>query len=210
MPTCKRAVEAAAAATDLAGAALRTPVGPARSDLELHVVAEAREAIAGLRAIASGASASSYQGAAAFVETLQSLETHVRTGVAYEDDYAAAVRALESVDSALACPDRASVRTAAGRLSPEAVQVVVRESFARFRDCYEKALAKTPDLHGRIAVKFVIDRGGAVATAADDRSDLPDPAVVACVVREFGSLQFPRPRGGMLTVFYPIQFSPED
>jgi hypothetical protein len=63
---------------------------------------------------------------------------------------------------------------------------------------------------GRVTVKFVIDRSGAVSLTANDRSDLPDQVVVNCVVRGFGNLSFPQPDGGMVTVVYPIMFSPGD
>jgi hypothetical protein len=58
-------------------------------------------------------------------------------------------------------------------------------------------------------VKFVIDRGGAVALATDGGSDIPDDAVRRCVITAFSNLSFPAPESGMLTVAYPIVFSPE-
>ena len=48
----------------------------------------------------------------------------------------------------------------------------------------------------------------AVAMTADGGSDIPDSAVVQCVVRGFGNLSFPQPEGGMVTVVYPIMFNP--
>lgn len=95
-----------------------------------------------------------------------------------------------------------------GRLPPEAVQRVVRQNFGRFRVCYEDHLRASPSLAGRVAVKFVIDREGSVATAQDGGSDLPDTDTVACVVRAFSGLSFPKPEGGIVTVLYPLVFSP--
>ena len=95
-----------------------------------------------------------------------------------------------------------------GRLPPEIIQRTVRQNFGRFRFCYQQGLQTDPGLRGRVTVKFVIDRSGAVATAADGGSDLPDQGVVHCVVRGFGNLSFPQPEGGMVTVAYPILFSP--
>ena len=54
-----------------------------------------------------------------------------------------------------------------GRLPPETIRAVVRESFTSFRACYEKALAKDPKLEGRVAVRFLIDLDGSVAYAGD-------------------------------------------
>ena len=95
-----------------------------------------------------------------------------------------------------------------GRLPPEVIQRIVRQSFGRFRLCYENGLRTSPELSGRVTVKFVIDRSGAVSTAADGGSDLPDPKVIDCIVRGFGNLLFPQPEGGIVTVIYPILFTP--
>jgi hypothetical protein len=97
-----------------------------------------------------------------------------------------------------------------GRLPPEVIQRIVRQNFGRFRLCYENGMRSNPNLQGRVAVKFVIDRSGAVSMTADGGSDLPDQSVVQCVVRGFGNLSFPQPEGGMVTVVYPIIFNPGD
>jgi hypothetical protein len=98
----------------------------------------------------------------------------------------------------------------AGRIAPEKIQQVVREKFGPFRICYEKGLARNQNLQGRVTVKFIIQRDGSVFRASDAGSDLPDPDVIACVVRGFGELKFPKPDGGIVTVVYPIQFNPGD
>jgi hypothetical protein len=95
-----------------------------------------------------------------------------------------------------------------GRLPPEAVQRIIRQNFGRFRLCYEKALVHTPALSGRVSVRFVIGRDGSVSSVSDGGSSMPDPAVVTCVVRAFYNLSFPQPEGGIVTVTYPIVFSP--
>jgi hypothetical protein len=97
-----------------------------------------------------------------------------------------------------------------GRLPPEVIQRIVRQNFGRFRLCYENGLKGNPTLSGRVSVKFVIDRSGAVSTASDGGSELPDQGVIGCVVRGFGNLSFPQPEGGIVTVVYPIIFSPGD
>jgi hypothetical protein len=94
-----------------------------------------------------------------------------------------------------------------GRLPPEAVQRVVRQSFGRLRACYEAGLLRSPDLEGRIAVKFVIDRDGQVAMASTAESTLGDASVAACVARAYESMSFPRPEGGIVTVVYPVVFT---
>lgn len=94
-----------------------------------------------------------------------------------------------------------------GRLPPEAVQRVVRQNFGRFRACYENGLKRNPSLSGRVTTSFVIARDGAVSTAMDGGSDLPDEQVKSCVVHAFAGLSFPQPDNGIVTVTYPIVFS---
>jgi len=96
-----------------------------------------------------------------------------------------------------------------GRLPPEAIQRIIRQNFGRFRGCYEQGLFKNPTLAGRVTVRFVIGRDGAVSSVADGGSDVPDRAMVGCVVRAFYGLSFPQPEGGVVNVAYPIVFSPE-
>jgi hypothetical protein len=104
---------------------------------------------------------------------------------------------------------RYATPTTNGRLASEVIQRVVRLNDGRYRACYETGLRTDPGLQGRVTVKFVIDRTGAVAVAADGGSDIPDEGVRRCVVASFLSLSFPSPESGSVTVVYPIAFSPE-
>ena len=88
------------------------------------------------------------------------------------------------------------------------VQRIVRQNFGRFRMCYENGLKNNPTLAGRVAVRFVIGRDGAVASVGNGGSDLPDSSVVNCIVRSFSGLSFPAPDGGIVTVTYPISLAP--
>lgn len=95
-----------------------------------------------------------------------------------------------------------------GRLPAEVIQRIVRQNFGRFRMCYEQGLTRNPNLEGRVAVRFVIGRDGAVSNVGNGGSDIPDSGVVSCVVQAFYGLGFPQPEGGIVTVTYPIMFSP--
>jgi outer membrane biosynthesis protein TonB len=88
------------------------------------------------------------------------------------------------------------------------IQRVVRQSFGRFRGCYEDGLRTNPNLEGRVTARFVIARDGSVATVQSGGTDLPDPRVVSCVLRAYSSLTFPSPKNGIVTVTYPLTFSP--
>jgi len=95
-----------------------------------------------------------------------------------------------------------------GRLPPEVIQRIVRQNFGRFRLCFENGLRNNPNLQGRVSVRFVIGRDGAVSQVQNGGSDMPDGGVVSCTVRAFYGLSFPQPEGGIVTVTYPIMFSP--
>ncbi len=103
---------------------------------------------------------------------------------------------------------RMGVPVMSGRLPPEIIQRVVRQNFGRFKACYESGMRNNPSLQGRVAVRFVIGHDGAVSSVANGGSDLPDAGVVSCVTRAFYGLSFPQPENGIVTVTYPIVFSP--
>ena len=98
--------------------------------------------------------------------------------------------------------------TVNGRLPPEVIQRIVRQNFGRYRLCYTTGLRSNPNLQGRVATRFVIDRDGSVKSTQDAGSDMPDQNVTNCVVRAFGNLSFPQPEGGIVTVVFPLIFTP--
>ena len=106
-----------------------------------------------------------------------------------------------------------------GRLPPTEIQHAVRSRFGGLRKCYEDGLRRDPNLAGRLVVRFVIGRDGKVTAVAEGGlpgSSPPSPAsapfpvraVVSCVLRDFEKFTFPAPVGGIVTVVYPIVFSP--
>jgi len=103
---------------------------------------------------------------------------------------------------------RPGVGTVSGHLPPEVVQRIVRQNYGRFRQCYENGLRTNPNLTGRVTARFVIGREGSVTNVQNGGSDLPDSGVVSCVVSAFYGVSFPTPEGGIVTVSYPIMFSP--
>jgi hypothetical protein len=94
-----------------------------------------------------------------------------------------------------------------GRIPPQVVQRIVRQNFGRFRLCYQQGLAQNPSLEGRIPVRFVIGRDGAVSNVSA-LGGFPDSKVQSCVQSAFYGLSFPAPEGGVVKVTYPLMFSP--
>ena len=120
----------------------------------------------------------------------------------------------EDPQSRVACESMATtgVVFVAGEISTTAhidIQRVVRDNFGRFRGCYEAGLRDNPALEGRVITRFAIDRQGVVTMVQDGGSTLPNPGVVACVLRSFYSLSFPEHQGGIVTVVYPLALRPD-
>jgi hypothetical protein len=87
------------------------------------------------------------------------------------------------------------------------IQKVVRQNYGRFRMCHEEGLSRGA-LEGRVTIRFTIGRGGVVSDVQDSGSDIPDGQTVACVAAAYRGMVFPKPIGGIVTVIYPIMFSP--
>jgi hypothetical protein len=74
--------------------------------------------------------------------------------------------------------------------------------------CYERGLGTNPNLEGRVTVRFAIGQDGTVTHAANGGSDLPDAGVVSCVIQTMYGVSFPQPKDGIVSVTYPLMFSP--
>lgn len=94
-----------------------------------------------------------------------------------------------------------------GALDPEAVQRVLRPSWAVFVGCYEAALVRDPHLTGRVVTRFVIGVDGG-PTQVQSSADPPpgDPGLLDCVAKEIGRQPFPPPKRGTAAVTYPLVF----
>lgn len=103
---------------------------------------------------------------------------------------------------------RMGATTVSGRLPPEIIQRIVRANFGRFRACYQALLQQNPQEHGRLAVRFIIERDGTVKRATTTSSTFTSATFKRCVSRSFTTLKFPQPVGGRVTVIYPLVFQP--
>jgi TonB family protein len=96
-----------------------------------------------------------------------------------------------------------------GSLPGETVERVIHLNRARFRACYAAGVSRNAALAGRVIVEFTIRRSGEVGDAAvAAASTLPDGEVRACLLDAFRHLSFPQPEGGVVSVTYPMSFSP--
>jgi len=101
--------------------------------------------------------------------------------------------------------------TVSGGLASVVIQRIVRQSFGRFRLCYETGRQKDSKLGGAVVTRFIIDAKGAVSKAEPDPcTTMPDADVTSCVVRGLSALKFPPADDGDTSVVFPLLFSPSE
>lgn len=128
-------------------------------------------------------------------------------------EYRAAVKARAQAEAAEAPPPEspADPQAEAPGLSDSVVRTIVRRGRAGYDQCYAAGLSRDAKLEGKVIVRFVIEKDGAVSGAKDDGSTLRDGEVIACVLGEVQKLRFPPREGGAAAeVVYPLSFSPPD
>ncbi len=96
-----------------------------------------------------------------------------------------------------------------GALDKSLIDAVIKRNMNQIRYCYQRELTKSPDLGGKIVVKFVIAKDGTVSSASTKSSTMGNPAVEQCINGRFLRFQFPQPKGGgIVIVSYPFLFAP--
>lgn len=96
-----------------------------------------------------------------------------------------------------------------GGLDKDVIDRIIRQYFNQIRYCYEKEVASSPKLRGRVMTRFVISASGRVSSAAVASSSLGNDAVHSCLTGVLKRITFPEPLGGgIVEVSYPFVFSP--
>ncbi len=94
-----------------------------------------------------------------------------------------------------------------GGLDKEAIARVIRSQLGQIRYCYERQLSASPDLYGKILIKFTIGAAGSVVAQAIGTTSLNNAMVEGCILRRVAGWQFPSPKGGTsVLVTYPFLF----
>ncbi len=97
-----------------------------------------------------------------------------------------------------------------GALDKDIIARIIGDNVESIRDCYQNFLKASPNLAGKLVVKFVIAKDGTVSSAVTKSSTLGSPEVEACINHAVMGFVFPEPRGGgIVIVSYPFLFSPE-
>jgi pSer/pThr/pTyr-binding forkhead associated (FHA) protein len=94
-----------------------------------------------------------------------------------------------------------------GGLEREVIARYIKSQLGQIRYCYERQLSASPDLYGKVKVKFTIGAAGEVITQAINATSLKNAMVEGCILRRIAGWQFPKPQGGMhVNVSYPFLF----
>ena len=96
-----------------------------------------------------------------------------------------------------------------GGLDKSLIDAVVKQHTNQIRYCYQRELTRSPNLAGKVKVRFVIAADGSVSRAAAANSSLGSAEVESCISKRFLQMRFPEVKGGgTVIVTYPFLFSP--
>jgi hypothetical protein len=73
--------------------------------------------------------------------------------------------------------------------------------------CYEKELARNPELEGKVTLNWRIMLDGKVGTVIIENSTLNNKSVEDCMTRQVKRWSFPKPEGGMCQIKFPFVFN---
>jgi TonB family protein len=94
-----------------------------------------------------------------------------------------------------------------GGLDREVIARYIQSQLGQIRYCYERQLSASPELYGKVKVKFTIGSEGSVVTQKVKRTSLKNAMVEGCILRRIASWRFPKPQGGTtVNVSYPFLF----
>jgi outer membrane biosynthesis protein TonB len=94
-----------------------------------------------------------------------------------------------------------------GGLDKEVIAMVIRSQLGQIRYCYERQLSASPELYGKVQIKFSIGSDGKVIAQRIGSTTLSNAMVEGCILRRVSGWQFPNPKGGTtVMVTYPFLF----
>lgn len=94
-----------------------------------------------------------------------------------------------------------------GGLDRETIAQYIKTQLGQILYCYERQLSATPDIHGKVAVKFTISGTGQVVAQNIGDTTLRNQPVEGCILSKISKWKFPEPKGGTkVVVTYPFLF----
>lgn len=95
-----------------------------------------------------------------------------------------------------------------GGLDREVIAQYIKTQLGQILYCYERQLSATPEIHGKVAVKFTISGTGQVESQLIGDSTLQSKPVEGCILNKVAKWKFPEPKGGTkVVVTYPFLFN---
>lgn len=94
-----------------------------------------------------------------------------------------------------------------GTLPLGVIRSTLADTKQNIRQCYERALKRTPRLTATFDIIITIDNSGAVSSATIKKSDLSH-TLTSCIEQQLLSVEFPPPNGGAMRLVMPIRLYP--
>lgn len=101
---------------------------------------------------------------------------------------------------------RAGAASTRGQLDKSIIQRIVRSKMSRIRYCYTKELQSGKPFNAKVVSRFVIGKDGRVKSVTLSQGS-KRASLDSCVKRTFRAMMFPAPKGGLVTVSYPLIFN---
>ena len=100
-----------------------------------------------------------------------------------------------------------------GQLSKVDIKMGIEEAIPVVQRCYEQALEASPDLAGKVVVRFSIaakDGSGRLKDAEIIKDGIGNPFLGMCMLGAIGKIEFPVPDNeGIVVVNYPFNLQPD-
>ncbi|MCX6111805.1 MAG: AgmX/PglI C-terminal domain-containing protein [Proteobacteria bacterium] len=99
-----------------------------------------------------------------------------------------------------------------GSMNPSVIAKTLAQYIGAFQYCYNKALQGNPRLKGELKVRFTILMNGMTDknTVSFLGAAARDTSLTSCIYRVFSRIKFPSPKGGEVTVSYPMNFTAQN
>jgi hypothetical protein len=119
----------------------------------------------------------------------------------------AARMARETVEVRAEVEVGATEALSTGRSDMDQIGRVMRRYLGRIKACYERDLKNSPQLQGKIKVKFRVGAGGEVASAATLENTTGSTSLATCIVNRIRRIRFP-PEAEGAEVIWPLNLFP--
>lgn len=102
---------------------------------------------------------------------------------------------------------RTGTGSVAGFCKEKDISRVVNARRRGIQYCYEKELARNPELQGKVTLSWRIMLDGKVGKVLIESSTLGNKDVEGCMIRQVQRWSFPKPEGGMCQIKFPFVFN---